>query len=604
MSERVLQKARAALDRYVYLMTQNTHAIQIWVSPEKFDVSDPELDDAYKIEVKNAEGNIWASNPRAALIAVYHFLRENGCVFVRPGAASERIPLRAAHTLHAKLQVKAAHRFRGICIEGSCNLENTLDLLEWMPKVGLNCYFMQFREGYHFFQRWYECTANSAMTPWTFNLEICRDIVRKISAAAHENGLLYHAAGHGFTCECYGVPGLGWQPYAWPEDKRSVLAERNGVRTLNREIPLISALCYSDSSVQECLTDEVVRYAQAHPEVDFVHFWLDDGMNNKCECERCRGERVADSYIRMLNLLDQKLSARNLDTKIVFLSYYELLWPPQRERLNHSKRFIFMFAPIERSFLEPLPSVEDAGELPPYVLNDQHFPHNNAQMIAFLKTWNEYRSSNQIPLANSFDYDYYCSDYNDPGQFIQAQIVYTDVKSLHKNGLGGIINCQAQRSFACAGFPLYVMARALVQPELSFETLTEEFFYGAFGENAEAYRERWKELTAFSAVLRGSKEPDAFQTLLLKLEKPLPNIVCKDVTTSHSCKLMEFLLQIYLYITKIMQYKEMNEMDKARYVCYELDQFTSEKECEYAQEFDRQYLKEIEKKMMESEISA
>ena len=53
-----------------------------------------------------------------------------------------------------------------------------------------------------------------------------------------------------------------------------------------------------------------------------------------------------------------------------------------------------------------------------------------------------------------------------------------------------------------------------------------------------------------------------------------------------------------------MQYKEMNEMDKARYVCYELDQFTSEKECEYAQEFDRQYLKEIEKKMMESEISA
>ena len=134
--------------------------------------------------------------------------------------------------------------------------------------------------------------------------------------------------------------------------------------------------------------------------------------------------------------------------------------------------------------------------------------------------------------------DYYCSDYNDPGQFVQAQIVYTDVKNLHKNGLGGIINCQAQRSFACAGFPLYVMARALVQPELSFETLTEEFFYGAFGENAEAYRERWKELTDFSAVLRGSKEPNAFQTLLLKLEKPLPNTVCKDVTTSHSCCLL------------------------------------------------------------------
>ena len=129
MNINVLQKARAALDHYVYLMTQNTHKIQIWVLPEKFDVQDPELDDAYKIEVESAEGNIWASNPRAALIAVYHFLRENGCGFVRPGAVSERIPLRTAHALHANFQVNAAHRFRGICIEGSCNLENTLDLL-------------------------------------------------------------------------------------------------------------------------------------------------------------------------------------------------------------------------------------------------------------------------------------------------------------------------------------------------------------------------------------------------------------------------------------------------------------------------------------------
>lgn len=55
------------------------------------------------------------------------------------------------------------------------------------------------------------------------------------------------------------------------------------------------------------------------------------------------------------------------------------------------------------------------------------------------------------------------------------------------------------------------MARALVQPELSFETLTEEFFYGAFGENAEAYRERWKELTAFQQYCVGQKNPMHFK---------------------------------------------------------------------------------------------
>lgn len=603
MRSNVLEKARAALDRYVYLMTNDTHAIQVSVSPRKFDVPDFELDDAYIISVQKATGNIWASNSRAALIAVYHFLRANGCTFVRPGAASERVPLRTVEALHAEIQVKAAYRFRGICIEGSCNLENTLDLLEWMPKVGFNCYFMQFREGYHFFQRWYEGTANNAMTPWKFNLDICRDIVRKISVAAHENGLLYHAVGHGFTCECYGVPGLGWQPFPWPEDKTYALAQRDGVRSLNRGIPLISALCYSDSKIQECVTDAVVNYAQTHPEVDYVHFWLDDGMNNKCECEHCRSERVADSYVRMLNLLDRKLSARNLNTRIVFLSYYESLWPPLRERLCNSRRFTFMFAPIERSFLEPLPSAENAEMLPPYILNRQPFPSNNQEVMAFLKAWNQYREENGIELLNSFDYDYYCSDYNDPGQFVQAQIIHADVRNLKKNGLGGLINCQAQRSFACAGFPLYVMARALVQPELSLETLADEFFYGAFGDNAAIYRDRWKELTACSAALRGENIPDGISRLLAELERPLPETVYKDIATAHSCKIMEFLLRIYLYIAKIIQYKQMNDLDQARHICYELDRFTAERECEFAQEFDRQYFKEIEIRLLEGKIN-
>lgn len=600
----VLQKARAALDHYVGLMTQETHDIRVQVSPHRFGVPDAELDDAYKIEVEKGRGEILASNPRAALMAVYHFLRENGCAFVRPGAASERVPQRAAEALHASLEVTAAHRFRGICIEGSCNLEDTIDLLEWMPKVGMNCYFMQFREGYHFFERWYACTANRARTPWTFNLEICRDIVRKISAAARENGLLYHAVGHGFTCECFGVPGLGWQTRAWPEDKMHFLAQRGGARTLHRGIPLISALCYADPTVQECLTDAVVRYAAEHPEVDYVHFWLDDGMNNKCECERCRDERVSDSYVRMLNLLDQKLSARDLHTKIVFLGYYELLWPPLRERLRNTGRFTFLFAPIERSFLEPLAPVSDAGPLPPYTLNRQPFPRGNREMMAFLKAWNAYREENGLPLANSFDYDYYCSDYNDPGQFVQARVVYTDVQNLRKNGLGGIVNCQAQRSFACAGFPLYVMARALVQPELSFEALTEEFFEGAFGENAAAYRARWEALTACSAVLRGAKEPEACRALLRELEKPLPETACADLATAHSCKLMRFLLQIYQYIAGMLLYQAENDWDKARRVCEELDRFTSEKECEYAPEFDRQYLMEIEAKLMNASPQA
>lgn len=590
MEYHVLEKARNALDHYFHLMTEEEHDIKVEIAD--MHVEEPSLDDAYRISISAGKGIIEASNPRAALIGVYHFLRENGCTFVRPGSASERIPSRKKEEIAASLEVRAAHRFRGLCIEGACNLENTLDLIEWMPKVGFNCYFMQFREGYNFFQRWYECEANRSMTPWEFNLEVCRSIVPRIERTAHENGLLYHAAGHGFTCECFGVSGLGWIQMDWPKNAEYALAERSGVRDLDDHMPLISALCYSNPEVQEKVVDGAVEYIEKHPEIDFVHFWLDDGNNNKCECEACRDTRVADFYIQMLNRLDQKLSEKGLNNKIVFLAYHELLWPPQREKLRNPERFIFMFAPIQRSFLETLPDASQAGEMQPYTLNHQPFPKSNEEMVSHLKAWNRYRKENGMDMQNSFDFDYYCNDYNDPGQFIQTKLLYEDIRGMKKNGLDGIINCQAQRSFDHAALPMYVMARALVQPELSLDELTGEFFYGAFGDEGEEYCQRWMELTEASALLRDKTAEGSFERLLWLLQKPLPQTVPQDLATSHSRKLMKFNLEIFSFLTRIVSCLHAGDECSAREIKQVMERFTSEKECEYAQEFDRKYFEE------------
>ena len=590
MQYHVLEKARRALDEYIDLMTGREHAITVKVDAAAFHVSDPKQDDAYRVLVTSGAGKITASNERAALIAVYHLLRENGCGFARPGKEGERVPRCALSDICADLSITAAHRFRGLCIEGACNIEDTLALLEWMPKVGMNCYFMQFREGYNFFERWYECEANGAVLPWEFNLDVCRSIVRRVSLAARQNGLMYHAVGHGFTCECFGVDALGWiKADHWPKEWAHALAMRNGKRDMAQDIPLISARCYSTREVQKFVVEKAAEYIAGRPEIDYVHFWLDDGNNNKCECEVCRDTRVAEFYIQMLNLLDERLTEMNVPTKIVFLGYHELLWPPEKEILRNPARFTFMFAPIQRSFIEPLSDAESAGEMKPYTLNHQPFPKNNGEMAAHLKAWNAYRRKVGMPLEDSFDFDYYNVNFNDPGQFVQARLLYEDIKNLKRNGLGGIINCQAQRAFDHAALPMYVLARALVQPELTLDALADEYFNAAFGEGWRWYKDYFARLTALSEPLRTRGGAQNFAALLEALGEQLPEIAPRDLAVSRARKLLRFTQKTFTLLTKMVESNRRGNEGLANHYRAEADAYTAAHECEFSIEFDRKY---------------
>lgn len=597
----VLEKAKLSLDKYIYLITGTSHNITLEVEPGLFCLEDPEQDDAYIIDVEGGKGTIKASNPRAALIGVYHLLRDNGCYFVRPGKESERITRKPIEEITSKRKVEAKYRFRGICIEGACSLESVIELLEWMPKVGLNCYFMQFKEGYNFFERWYECTDNDIRSPWEFNEDICSNMLPQIVYTAHSNGLMYHAVGHGFTCEAYGVPSLGWLELDWPDEYIDVLAQRNGKRDLSWNMPLISALCYSREDVQKRIIDYAVNYIEEHPEIDYLHFWLDDGHNNKCECDRCKNIKIADLYIKMLNTLDYELTKRGLNTKIVFLAYHELLWTPDKEKLKNPNRFTFMFAPIQRSFLQPLPLIEEAGEPKKYNLNKQPFPQNNYEMAAHLKAWTEYRKMVGMSLSDSFDFDYYLNDYNDPGQFIQTRLIYEDIQNLKKNGLGGLINCQSQRLFDHAALPQYVMARALQQPELSLDEIVDEFFFGAFGNNYEVYKKEWLKLTEASAPLR-DKENMEFDKLKEVLAAPLPEEQCKDLTTSHSRKLMKFTKELFLMLTDMTEQAVLGNDEKVKEIQEKINRYTSEKESEFIIELDRNYFKGAMERLLKEKL--
>src|SRR5215213_8912871 len=452
--------------------------------------ADARFDDAISIATEAASGVICGDNPRSVLLAVYRYLHLLGCRWVRPGADGEYIPAVDLARTAVRLAEVPSYRHRGICIEGAVSFEHVRDLIDWMPKVGLNAYFIQFREGFTFFDRWYSHMEHPSDQTPGFTVEQARALVGQVAAESKKRDLIYHAVGHGWTCEPFGIAGLGWEypPEPVPPEAVQYLALVQGQRALWQGIPLNTSLCYSNPTVRQIMTDAVVAYAQQHPEIDLLHFWLADGANNQCECEHCAPTRPSDFYVMMLNDIDRKLSALRLNTRIVFLAYFDLLWPPEHERIQNPDRFVLMFAPITRTYSKTFSTDQAVPALPRFERNKLSFPHSIEQNLAFLQAWQAQLIRDGGQPVDSFDFDYHLmwDHYRDPGYIQIARVLHDDLQLLDSIGLDGFNSCQVQRAFFSTGLPMAVMGWTLWDKTRDFDTMARDYFAAAFGPDGQA----------------------------------------------------------------------------------------------------------------------
>lgn len=463
-----------------------------------------EWDDAYRIRVANGKGEIVGNNERSVLLGVYRFLTGIGCRFLYPGREGEYIPEVSLDQMTWNEEKTAGYRHRGICIEGAVSLENVLDMIDWAPKVGFNSYFIQFREGHTFFERWYLHLGNELLSEDRadkFNRNDSAEFMPVIIEEIKKRGMLYHAVGHGWTCESLGYPSTGWDPVdneTIPDDKRSFLAEVGGKREFFGGIPLNTHLCYSNKEVSHKIISEITSYLSSHREIDALHFWLADNFNNFCECDECRKMLPSDHYVMLLNELDKQLTEMKIDTKIVFLIYFDLLWTPEQNRILNPDRFIMMFAPITRTYTN---TYLKPGEVPDkqnvrcmeYHLNQIEYPKDIESNLAFLFKWQK------LFKGDSFDFEYHMmwDIYRDHSNMNLSEILYQDLVGLRKLGLNGNISCQVQRSFFPNGICMYIMGKVLFDPALSYEALINEYFDAAYGEYADLAKRYLKGLASF-----------------------------------------------------------------------------------------------------------
>lgn len=436
-------------------------------------------DDSYCIHIDKDTKLISANNPRALLIAVYRYLTIIGCRFLRPGKAFEIVPVyQSVEKFYAREEHSASLRHRGICIEGTDSIENIRDMLDFLPKLGYNSFFFQFKTPHTFLKRWYEYSSESG-EKW--QEETSEKLLAYFDDMMEERGLLRHRMGHGWTAEIIGAKNLyGWdsEEYHVPDDIKPLVALVGGKRALFGGVAVNTNLCFSNEAALNKFSDLVETYLDNNPGTEYLHIWLADGQKNFCECDACCNMRPSDQYIMLLNHLDACLTKKGSDTKLCLLMYEDLLWAPIVKRLNNPDRFTLMFAPIHRSFNTSYKDVKNLPEVPQYKLNKSLSPKDTPSNIAFLKEWKE-----KVP-CDSFAYDYYLgrAHHSEPSHLKISKMIYDDLHTYKDMDLNGIISCQELRCAFPNSLPNYVMGKAALNLNESFEDIADEYYTACYGD--------------------------------------------------------------------------------------------------------------------------
>jgi len=503
-SHSVIDFAAEELKKYLRMMMPEGGDVKISYSPEAeggfllgvmadfgldtSDALDTELDDILYIDCEGVGGIIAGDNPRSVLLAVYEYLRQNGCRWLYPGVDGEYIPMRSVKPV--KYRKKPDMRYRGWCNEGAESQTAMLETIDFCPKVGMNVYMLEFRIPTFYYDCYYDHSHNTEnRAPEHITEEQVLQWKRQCEVEIAKRGLQLHDIGHGWTVDAFGIDSMGgWSKYdsdRLTEEQKQYLPLINGVRSLFNNQPVNTQFCMSNKRAREMFVEYVCEYAERHSNSDYLHIWLADARNNHCECEECRRKLPSDWYVMLMNQLDRAFTERDIKTRIVFIAYFDTLWSPRSEKINNPARFAMLFAPITRSYTESLPEGELSKKPQPFTLNENLYPKDLEENLSYLKGWDAIPHGTNI----AYEYHFWVHQVYDLSGIYLARRINEDIKAYRDFGFGGIIEDGSQRSTFPNGLALYTYARTLYDTSLCAEEILEDYYSHIYGEEWQDFRD-------------------------------------------------------------------------------------------------------------------
>ena len=515
-SDHVIDFAAEELKKYLRMMMPECGEIAIKYDPKATggafclglmqdfgldvsDVKEPELDDIIYIYTGKNQGIIAGSNPRSVLIAVYEYLRKQGCRFLMPGIDGEYVPIVNSLT-PVRHRFVPSCRYRGWCNEGTEAQYTMFEAIDFAPKVGMNVFMLEFRIPTSYYNRYYNHLFNESIRdPEPVTFDTILQYKRGTEAEIAKRGLQFHDIGHGWTMDPFGIDTSVRRDANAPTknddavtpEQRQYIALVNGERKLVHDTPNYTNFCMSNKEARKKVVDYAVNHAKKTAHADYIHFWLGDANNNHCECDECRKKTPSDWYVILLNELDEALTAEKLNTRIVFISYVDTVWAPLEEKIKNQDRFSCLLAPISRRYTESLPKEKGDVELRPFELNKNTLPKNLEESFAYFDEWRKmWHGANM-----AYEYHFWKHQYRDLSSLLISGIINEDVKSYKKNGIDGIIEDGSQRSFFPSGLAFYTYARTLYDNSLSLDDIIADYFPVAYGEDWEKFYNYLKKLS-------------------------------------------------------------------------------------------------------------
>ena len=449
------------------------------------DAEDLELDDVVYIDCDEKGGIIAGSNPRSVLLAVYEYLRQNGCRWLFPGIDGELIPIKnIAPTKYRKL---ADNRFRGWCNEGAESQRCMMETIDFAPKVGLNVYMLEFDVPTAYYDHYYDHEANQTnRQKESVNSDTVLQWKRQCETEMAKRGLQFHDMGHGWTVFPFGMKQFENGDDKLPEEYRQYMALVGGERKLKNGRPHLTNICMSNPGARKRIVDAAVEYANLGRNLGYLNIALADGRNYHCECDECKKKIPSDWFVVLLNEIDEAFTKNGLTTRIAFPAYEETLWPSVTERLTNPKRFSLTLCPIWRDYTEPVPVLSEKAKIPEFELNKTRPITNIYEVLTCGIEWAERNGVDRL----IYDYHFWTHQCLDLSGTHLAKTINADVKAFKKNGFGGIIEDGSQRSAFPTGLPFYTYSRTLFDSSLTSDEIRDDYFKSAFGED-------WQEVYAF-----------------------------------------------------------------------------------------------------------
>lgn len=164
--------------------------------------------------------------------------------------------------------------------------------------------------------------------------------------------------------------------------------------------------------------------------------------------------RPADWLWTILNEADEKLTAKNLPTRLTVSAYMDTFFAPEKVRLKNPKRFMLGYAPISRDYQSSITEDSVIPKPTPYVRNKWKDPVTTEEAFALFR---EYHKIWDGTVFN-FEYHFWRHQFLDPGGLSLAKRLYEDVRSMKVMDIHGIMEDGSQRSASLpitirTGFP-------------------------------------------------------------------------------------------------------------------------------------------------------